>query len=415
MKEICNRTACTGCMACVNACSHNAIKVIADEEGFDRPCVDDKSCIECGLCQKVCPINNHPNSSEPIKVYSGWSTDETIRLSSSSGGAFTEISRPILEEGGVVFGCALDEKLQAVHIYVETMEDFALKLRGSKYVQSRIGDSYRQAKDFLKKGRIVLFSGTPCQIAGLRNYLRKDYENLITVDLICHGVPSPMIFEDYKKYIAETHGMTISDVKFRCKKSSWIFYNMTVTGHVEKKASPSHYIGKYYSDPYIRGFLRDYFLRPSCHQCHFTSIQRCSDFTIADWWGYRKDSKEDLDYERKGVSLILCNSQKAVELYRRMKMVWRERTIEEAMKTNLSLSRPFPAKDSRQDFWKDYYATVFPEIVAKYMSPEKLPLSTVIRMNCSDSKARNFLLKFVYKFEGIMRKIGLYKLILHTY
>ena len=415
MKEICNKAACTGCMACLNVCSHNAINVIADEEGFDRPHINEESCVDCGLCHKVCPINNYPDALEPLKVYSGWSADEVVRLSSSSGGAFTEIARPILEEGGVVFGCALDENLHAVHIYVESMEELSQRLRGSKYVQSRIGDSYSQVKKFLKQGRMVLFSGTPCQIAGLRNYLGRDYDNLITVDLICHGVPSPMIFEDYKKYISETQDMTISDVKFRCKKSSWIFYNMTVTGHVEKKASPSQYIGNYYSDPYIRGFLRDYFLRPSCHQCRFTNIKRCGDFTVADWWGYRNNSKEDMDYEKKGVSLILCNSHKAVEISKSMKMLWRERTVEEAKKTNLSLSRPFPVQNSRKDFWKDYHTTVFPEVVNKYMSPEKLPLSTIVRMNFRDSILRTILLKFIYKFERLMRKIGLYKLILHTY
>lgn len=157
MREICNSNACTGCMACANVCAHQAIKVKQDEEGFDRPVIDEALCVDCGLCKQVCPVNNHPTTSEPLKVYSGWSSDENVRLSSSSGGAFSEIARPILEDGGVVFGCSLDEKLQAVHTYVETMEDLAAKLRGSKYVQSRIGDSYSKARDFLKQGRQVLF------------------------------------------------------------------------------------------------------------------------------------------------------------------------------------------------------------------------------------------------------------------
>lgn len=204
MKEICCTSDCTGCMACVNVCAHHAISVVQDKEGFDRPQIDESLCVDCGLCAKTCPINHHPLATEPIEIYSGWSSNEAVRINSSSGGAFTEIARPVLEDGGVVFGCTLNDKLQAEHIYVETLEDLENNLRGSKYVQSRIGNTYEQAKDFLRQGRKVLFSGTPCQIAGLRNYLRKDYENLLTVDLICHGVPSPLIFEEYKKYIAQT-------------------------------------------------------------------------------------------------------------------------------------------------------------------------------------------------------------------
>lgn len=372
MKIICPTESCTGCMACVNVCSHKAINIVIDVEGFDRPWIDEKLCVDCGLCQKVCPINNHPDASEPLKVYSGWSADEDVRLSSSSGGAFTEIARPILEEGGVVFGCALNENLQAVHTYVENMKELAGRLRGSKYVQSRIEDSYRRVKDFLKEGRKVLFSGTPCQIAGLRNYLRKDYENLITVDLICHGIPSPLIFEDYKKYIKDEQKMEITDVKFRCKKSSWIFFNMTVTGHVEKKTLPFQYIGKYYSDPYIRGFLRNYFLRPSCHHCHFTSTKRCSDFTIADWWGYKKQGKEDKDFACKGVSLLFANTHKAETITTQLRMILKERNLEEAIKTNRCLYAPYSPNVKRTSFWEDYSKLDFDKLIHKYMMPEKI-------------------------------------------
>lgn len=407
MKNICNINECTGCMACVNACAYHAIRIIADKEGFDRPVIDETLCVDCGLCAKTCPVNHHPLANEPKEIYSGWSSDEAVRINSSSGGAFTEIARPVLEDGGVVFGCALNDKLQAEHIYVETLEDLENKLRGSKYVQSRIGNTYAQAKNFLRQGRKVLFSGTPCQIAGLKNYLRRDYDNLITVDLICHGVPSPMIFEDYKKYIAESQKMTITDVKFRCKKSSWIFFNMTVTGHVEKKDAPSQYIGEYYNDPYIRGFLRDYFLRPSCHQCHFTSTKRCSDFTIADWWGYRKMTKADCDYDKKGVSLILCNSQKSLKLNKRLGIIWRERTIEEAMKTNKSLSEPFPMKEMRNAFWNDYKIMPFSTLVENYMQPERVSLPIVILMNFKDTKKRSILLKCAYKFDKLLRILGI--------
>ena len=372
MNDICNPSECTGCMACVNSCAHHAISIVKDEEGFGRPHIDESLCVDCGLCQRTCPVNEHPMVNEPKKVLSGWSSDESVRLGSSSGGAFTEIARPILEEGGVVFGCALDEKLQAYHTYVETLEELTCKLCGSKYVQSRIGNSYVQAKDFLRQGRKVLFSGTPCQIAGLKNFLRKDYENLTTVDLICHGVPSPMIFEDYKQYMQKRFKIVIDDIKFRSKKSSWIFFCMALQGHTEKTAQSFSYFGKYYEDPYIRGFLHDYFLRPSCHQCHFTSTKRCSDFTIADWWGYKKESQIDKDFRRKGVSLLLVNTDKAWSLLSSLKMVLKERTIEDGKKTNCSLSKAFEMPKVRETFWMDYAKMPFNEVVSKYMKPEKV-------------------------------------------
>lgn len=253
------------------------------------------------------------------------------------------------------------------------MDDLRTKLSGSKYVQSRIGDSYTQAKAFLQQGRRVLFSGTPCQIAGLRNYLRKDYPNLITVDIICHGVPSPMLFEDYKAYMSQQMGGPLAEVKFRCKKSSWIFFNMRLTAHVEKN-QPKEYIGCYYEDPYMMGFLRDNFLRPCCYNCQYTSTSRVSDFTIADWWGYRKQSKEDKGFRYKGVSLLFAHTSKAEHLLTSIKMHLRERTLEEAMKTNRCLSRSYPLPKEREIFWQDYHKLPFPEMVHKYMHPERVGL-----------------------------------------
>lgn len=395
MKEICNPFDCTGCMACYNACTHMAIRMVADEEGFLRPFVEDEKCVECELCRKICPANNKADKNIPLKIFSGWSKDEDVRLKSSSGGAFVEIAKPILRDGGVVFGCALNEKLTAYHTFVESLEDLKTKLSGSKYVQSDIGESFRHARKFLLQGRKVLFSGTPCQIAGLRNYLRKDYVNLLTIDIICHGVPSPMIFEDYKRYIEETEDMRISDVKFRCKKSSWIFFNMSILGHVEKTASLKRYDGCYYEDPYIRGFLRDYFLRPSCHQCHYASIERCSDFTIADWWGYRKTTSEDKDYAYKGVSLVMANTQKALDMQPVLSMNLRERTVQEAVRTNICLSRPFSLKDIRAEFWKDYRTIPFSAIVKKYMMPEKVRMDIYLRQHFKNTDQFLLMLKLM--------------------
>jgi len=407
MKDICNITKCTGCMACTNACTHGAIHITQDEEGFDRPVIDISKCVDCGLCEAVCPVNNPPVLYETQKVYSGWLKEETLRLDSSSGGAFTALAIPVLRRGGVVFGVRLNDQLQVEHCYIEKEEDLYL-LRGSKYVQSKIGRTYREARDFLKAGRAVLFCGTPCQIAGLRNFLHRDYDNLLTVDLICHGVPSPKVFEDWKQWFKKTNNLkSIDGIKFRGKKSSWIFFHMVVTGHVEK-GNVFRYEGKYYEDAWIRGFLRDYFLRPSCHRCRFARQERCGDFTIADWWGYKPVRGESRDFERKGVSLILCNTDRGKQYfsaYCSERMVLRERTLQEAVRTNSALSRPFESPKQRADFWVDYKIYPFDRLVKKYMLPEQLTLAQHLRYHYDNNFGRDLAVLAANKVDGALRRL----------
>ncbi len=408
--HICKVELCSGCGMCVQLCKHSAIKMISDIEGFLRPVVEPALCVDCGLCQKRCPANSPAfvNRNEPLKVFSGWSSDEEIRMASSSGGAFSEIAKYVISKNGVVFGVALDDKVQARHTYVEQEEDLC-KLQGSKYVQSVIGSSYKEAEEFLRQGRLVLFSGTPCQIAGLYSYLHNDYENLLTIDLICHGVPSPLVFEDYKKWIEDKIHEKVSYVKFRCKKSSWIFYSMGINSHTEKnKITTYSYIGSYYADPYIRAFLRDNILRPSCYSCQYASTKRVADFTIADWWGYKATCPDDKDFERKGVSLLMCNSRKALEIVHELNMDLRERTLEEAIRTNRSLKQPFSLPPTRDRFWRDYERLTFPEMIDKWMYPERIALSTYIRIYFPDNK---IVFRVVNLYERVMRKLRLSQLI----
>lgn len=407
--KVCEIEKCTGCGVCSQVCQHSAISMQPDAEGFLHPVISNTNCVTCGMCQYSCPVNNLAVKRKPLKVYSGWSNDGHIRMDSSSGGAFTEIARPILAKGGVVFGVAMDEKQQARHIHIETETELS-KLRGSKYVQSIIGNSYKEAKQFLQSGREVLFSGTPCQIAGLHNYLRKEYDNLTTVDLICHGVPSPKVFEDYKTWIEKLIKERITDIKFRCKKSSWIFYNMGINPHVEKNGNIKYsYTGSYYADPYIRAFLRDNILRPNCYHCQYASIRRVSDFTIADWWGYKGKSAQDKDFDRKGVSLIMCNTEKAVNIVKMLDMKLDERTLEEAIRTNHSLKHPFDEPKTRNEFWTDYAQMPFQDIVKKWMYPEKIPLSTYIRIYHGE---RRLLYNLLNLYERIVNKLKLKKLII---
>ncbi len=204
MIEIKEKYNCCGCSACVQICPKQCISLSADNEGFLYPQVDTAVCINCGLCEKVCPVINQNEPRMPLEVYAAKNTDEEIRLKSSSGGIFTLLAEHIISEGGVVFGARFNENWEVVHDYTETVEGLE-SFRGSKYVQSIIGENFKKAKFFLDEGRNVLFSGTPCQVAGLKKFLRKEYENLLTVEVVCHGVPSPMVWHDYLDYRRAKH------------------------------------------------------------------------------------------------------------------------------------------------------------------------------------------------------------------
>ena len=410
--NVCQPANCTGCEMCEQICNHGAITMMSDEEGFLRPVIDQTKCVKCGLCQRWCPVNTPltTKAQKALAIYSGWSNNKNIRLESSSGGAFTEIAKLVISKGGVVFGVAMDKDMKARHISVVKEQNLSL-LRGSKYVQSIIGDTYKEARQYLRDGKIVLFSGTSCQIAGLHNFLHKDYENLYTVDLICHGVPSPKVFNDYKSYIENLTKEPIRDIKFRCKKSSWIFFNMGINPHVEKNGDIKYsYIGNYFSDPYIRVFLRDHILRPSCYHCQYTSLHRISDFTIGDWWGYKVKGVVDKDFDKKGVSLIMCNTDKAVGLSQHLDMYLQKQTEEEALRTNISLRMPFPMPKTREKFWNEYRMKTFEKMIEKWMAPEKITLSKYIKVYHGNMR---LIYKLLYFYERAIERARMKKFIIY--
>lgn len=390
--KLCNIQECTGCLSCVNACRNNAIELTSDSYGFYYPLINSDNCIECGLCAKSCPSLNAVEKHNPIKVYSGWSVNEDVRMNSSSGGAFTEIARFALAKGGVVFGCMLNDKFKAVHGYIENDADLE-KLQRSKYVQSYIGSSYKRAKEFLDSGRVVLFSGTPCQIAGLLMFLHKDYPNLYTVDLICHGVPSPAMWEDYKTFIEKENDFVIDKIRFREKSVSWIYFRMKIEGKKANQEKGS-YEGSYYRDRWLQVFLSDYFLRDSCYDCKFCSVKRCSDFTIADWWGYKGKGKIDKGFKQKGVSLIFVNTKKATALDLNETMYLNERTLEEAIRTNKSLKMPW-VKPINFDVCRHMYPRMsFQEISDVLLHEQHLTFEKLVLDRVRDSDIISFLLKF---------------------
>lgn len=385
--NLCDAKECTGCMACYNACSHSAIKIESDALGFCYPKIDTGSCVECGHCASVCPALNPLLGQKPNIIFSGWSKDESVRMDSSSGGAFSEIARFFLERGGVVFGCVLDTHFRAIHTYIERIADLP-KLRRSKYVQSAIAYSYSEAKRFLKAGRLVLFSGTPCQIAGLLSFLKRPYENLYTVDLVCHGVPSPQLWEEYKAYVERRKEIKIKEIRFREKTISWIFFRMFIKGEDGKT-----YEGTYFKDRWLRVFLSDYYLRDSCYNCHYCSTLRVSDFTIADWWGYKGRKKADRGFRKKGVSLVLVNTPRGESLGCLDGMYLSRRTLKEAIATNKSFIKPWGKPDEFEIYRLMYPKCSFEEISDRIVRGLNLPLYARVLDVVPANNFLTFLLK----------------------
>lgn len=310
--NIVKKNDCMGCYACYNICPTKCISMETDEEGFWYPKVDTSKCVECGACQRVCPIiNGIEKTKNKVQAFGVINNESFVRENSSSGGIFSLIAETVLQKEGVVFGAAFDENYLVSHQEIRTLDEL-WKIRGSKYLQSRIGDTYEQAKKLLEAGTLVLFSGTPCQIEGLRRYLRKEYTNLIAIDIACHGVPSPKIWETYLKERIEESGSKVKSVMFRCKETGWKHYSVRICFENGKE-----YCNIFESDPYMLSFLLNYSLRPSCGTCHFKGIHRASDITLADFWGIENILPEFDD--DKGTSLVLVHSLKGRECLEEIK------------------------------------------------------------------------------------------------
>lgn len=291
---------CCGCFACFNICPQNAVKMDADAEGFWYPQIDELQCIQCGKCKRACPGIYPLQVNEDAAAFAGYSLSLEEHMSSSSGGFFSAVARKVLTENGIVFGAAFDENAEVRHIGINSFE-LLEKLKGTKYVQSRIGTSFTQIKRKLEEGKIVLFSGTPCQIAGLKTYLGREYETLLCIDLICHGVPSPKVLS---RYLSEQYGKNnVCAVQFRDKTRGMQQVMINYLLRDERTISES-----YRESPYIKGFISNYYIRPSCYQCKFKGIERCSDITIGDFFSV-KEFHPEID-DQYGVSAILVHTEK---------------------------------------------------------------------------------------------------------
>ena len=305
MKDIttCNR--CTGCAACAAVCPVGCITMESDKEGFLRPVIDQSACIDCGKCARTCPVNREPSSYPRPTAWAAINKDDETRRTSSSGGVFALLARAILSDGGAVCAPVFDKDFTVRHIVTRDPADI-IRMQGSKYVQSEIGNCYAQVKALLDAGTPVLFSGTPCQTGGLRAVLGRDYDHLYVQDIICHGVPSPAVWQ---RYLSE-QGSPVRAVSFRDKSNGWLTFSMRIETERGATCQPLT------RDPYLRLFLRDLDLRPSCYDCAFKSVGREADLTLADYWGVKKAQPDFFD--GKGTSLLLVHTEKGERLRARI-------------------------------------------------------------------------------------------------
>lgn len=354
---------CSGCHACSNVCPKKCIQMLTDNEGFWYPQISKEDCVDCGICEKVCPIIHkwHPVKDQTTVAFAAFHQNEDIRLMSSSGGIFTLLAHAIIDQGGVVFGAAFSGDFKSVHhICVEDI-DSVEKLRGSKYLQSEIGKAYEKAKEYLDNGRKVLFTGTPCQIGGLYSFLRKPYDGLYTQDIICHGVPSPMVWKKYVEHHERKSVSKTQQVFFRDKKSGWktyaVFFKFLNNITFEKN---------FREDAFMRAFLSNICLRPSCYDCSFKGIERISDITLADFWGVQNICPEMDD--DKGTSLVFIHSEKGIELYRQIEGEIRSvaQACDNVVRYNPSAVNSTPMHPKRADFMLNIQKNDFEHVVNKY-------------------------------------------------
>lgn len=359
MIEIVKKSDCCGCGACAQSCPKQCITMQSDEEGFLYPKINKETCIDCALCNKVCPMINQNDTHKPLKVLAAKNRDEEIRYQSSSGGIFTKLAEIVIGGGGVVFGARFDENWNVIHSWTDDLGELAA-FRGSKYVQSKIGVVYIKVKDFLNHNRPVLFTGTPCQIAGLKNFLRKDYDNLLCVDIACHGVPSPLVWREYLQgellqfKNAKTNGIKVESsreikkISFRSKSSGWKNYSFSIRFTDNKELTQI-----FRDNLFMQVFLKDLCIRPSCTICPAKKGKSGSDITIADYWGIDKLYPEFDD--DKGVSLVLINSSKGIRMVDSFDVDYIETTYNEAFENNKALEKSIEENKYALKFWELFH------------------------------------------------------------
>lgn len=370
-----NKQDCCGCHACMQKCPKHSITMKMDEEGFLYPNVDKTTCVDCGLCEKVCPVLIKWKVSLPLQVFAAKNNDDSICKNSSSGGVFFLLAEKTIMDGGVVFGARFDRLWDVEHAYTENIEGIT-QFMGSKYVQSRIGNTYQKAEEFLKAGRQVLFTGTPCQIAGLKHYLRREYDNLLCVDVICHGSPSPGVWRDYLRSIispvgrkntvsssnysplSERYALQIKGISFRDKRLGWKKFSFVLHTSQGGSRSEGNSVSpsiKTFSEPvykslWMRSMLHNFMLRPSCYNCPARKGSSGSDILLGDFWGINRCYPEF--YSEKGVSLVLAYTEKGKAIIQSFGLILHNATYADALDCNANIEQSEKMPDFRNTFFE---------------------------------------------------------------
>lgn len=372
MEKIVDDKKCCGCTACYNTCPKNAIKMVLKEDGFRYPVIDQSKCINCGLCKKVCPVINTNKSKSINKCYVGFSRNGKLKEKASSGGIFPLIATYILDNGGYVIGATFDDNNDLNHVVIDSKKSLS-KIMGSKYLQSNLNDIFT----FVKKNVVskkILFVGTPCQVAGLKMFLKKDYENLICIDLICHGVPSLKLFKKYLNDIEKKNNSKVINCNFRDKSTGWESYSTTISFN-DKKVSKNHN-----DDNYMKLFLSDIALRESCYNCNFKLGNKYSDITLGDFWGVKKYYPEM--YNDGGVSAIIINTDKGKIVFNLIKndIIFKDCRLEEIVEGNPSLEKSARLSKNREVFFEELDNRSIDYLVSKYKKKISLKMKIKIKV-----------------------------------
>ena len=354
------KSKCVGCKACGDICPKNAISFPIDNEGFWYPLIEYEKCVNCGLCDKVCPALNTHSSDGAVKVpktYKTYHRNEKIRYNSTSGALYYGLAESFIRQGGYISGCVYNDDLSGAHHEVSNTMDGLHRIMRSKYFQSDTSGIFSKIKKLLNNGEKVLFCGTGCQVSGLYGFLRKDYENLYTVELICRGINTPLAFTSYVKELKERYHSEIKDVHFKNKSHGW-----TNLGTLVRFENGRTYYRNVANDPWVNGFIKgNLYIRPSCANCNYKRFPRVADITIGDFWGLKFTEEE----KRLGVSVAFVNTEKGDKLFDDSGnyLYIEERSFEEAVKGNPALTKCVTLNQKRNEFFERIHNEPYSKVV----------------------------------------------------
>ncbi len=371
-----DKKSCTGCTACASSCPKSCVVMRPDDEGFMYPTVIEENCIDCKICERICPMRKNNDEPRIERSVAAISVNTAIRKRSSSGGVFHALSEYVISNGGIVYGVTFDDDWNVTHSYAETYEKLEA-FYGSKYVQSSLDGIFQHVLNNLQQNRLVLFSGTPCQIAGLKSFLRKDYESLITVEVACHGVPSPRLWRSYIDYVLSDNS-SLQEFLFRDKKQGWRDYKISYTITQNTKEDKCKTVSEEYSkNLFYNLFLNNLTLRPSCYSCHFRKGKSGADLNIGDCWGVNKSSVLN---DNLGVSSMIAFSKKGKSIIDKLSIQTENIDYNRLVQYNSCLISSVPEPNNREAFWADFNKNGFRGVKKYYKRADTIKSIVIKRL-----------------------------------